>query len=309
MKRLRAVALAAVGLVLAAALLEGTLDGLDPLRVSRLHDFRALMHASQRDGGGLLRLAPGAALALGEGSFEIHANALGLRGPLPSAATGAGRPFRIVCIGDGAVFGWGVDDELTAVRRVERALRDASPARPVEVVNLAHPGYAHRDLEAALRVASGALQADLALVFDRGAAAGLSPELRAIRDGREPAIPWWGRRMPNVYDLVTGAPARARQGPPEPLRPVGEVAALLREAADQGLRTAFVTFGARAPGQAETACEAVGVPCFDADPRRAGRGRPVLVDPANGFPDAAGHAAIAEALRAALRALGPLERH
>lgn len=48
--------------------------------------------------------------------------------------------FRILCLGDSAMFGWGVDDSQTLSVRLEEILERELPDRKIEVINAAIPG-------------------------------------------------------------------------------------------------------------------------------------------------------------------------
>lgn len=102
-------------------------------------------------------------LQLDLGSFRLRTNALGCRGP----EIARGKPpgvFRIVVLGDSVAFGWGVDDEVTFVRRLEAEWNAAHPQRPIEVVNTALPMYDTNQELAALRELGLSLQPDLVLL-------------------------------------------------------------------------------------------------------------------------------------------------
>jgi lysophospholipase L1-like esterase len=70
---------------------------------------------------------------------RIRISSLGLRSPEVTAAKPPGT-LRLLVLGDSVTFGWGVDEEVTFARRIERALRAELPC-PVEVLNAGVSGY------------------------------------------------------------------------------------------------------------------------------------------------------------------------
>src|SRR5690606_37550445 len=86
--------------------------------------------------GRLFRHLPNLDLSLG--SFHLRTNALRCRGPEISEPKPEG-VFRIVLLGDSVAFGWGVDDEATFARRLEREWNAQGHATRLEVVNTALP--------------------------------------------------------------------------------------------------------------------------------------------------------------------------
>ncbi|MCU0862661.1 MAG: SGNH/GDSL hydrolase family protein [Planctomycetes bacterium] len=112
--------------------------------------------------GRLFELKPDLDVSIG--SFRLRTNAQGARGP----ALALPKPddvFRIVVLGDSVAFGWGVDDEVTFLRRLEQEWRPASGGKRLEVVNLGLPHYdTHQEL-ASLRETGLPLQPDLVLLI------------------------------------------------------------------------------------------------------------------------------------------------
>lgn len=99
------------------------------------------------------------------GRFEIAANSLGFRGPELAVPKPAGT-FRIVVLGDSVTLGWGIDDEFTFCRRVERELNGRGDGRRYEVVNTGHLAYDTTQEAAVFEREALALQPDLVvLVF------------------------------------------------------------------------------------------------------------------------------------------------
>lgn len=102
-------------------------------------------------------------LDLDLGSFRLRTNQHGCRGP-EIAVPKPAEVFRIVLLGDSVAFGWGVDDEVTFARRLEREWYAAHPRRRLEVVNTALPMYDTNQEEATLRELGLSLQPDLVLL-------------------------------------------------------------------------------------------------------------------------------------------------
>ncbi|MBL8723178.1 MAG: SGNH/GDSL hydrolase family protein [Planctomycetes bacterium] len=102
-------------------------------------------------------------LDLDLGSFRLRTNRLGCRGPEVAVPKPAD-VFRIVLLGDSVAFGWGVDDEVTFARRLEREHQPRAGARRLEVVNTALPMYDTNQEEATLRELGLSLQPDLVLL-------------------------------------------------------------------------------------------------------------------------------------------------
>jgi lysophospholipase L1-like esterase len=97
------------------------------------------------------------------GSFSLRTNSLRCRGPKITEA----KPddvFRVVVLGDSVAFGWGVDDEVTFLRRLEREWNAAGHRQRLEVINTAHPKYDSNQEAAMLRQLGLKLQPDLVLL-------------------------------------------------------------------------------------------------------------------------------------------------
>jgi lysophospholipase L1-like esterase len=97
------------------------------------------------------------------GDFRVRTNAFGCRGPEIGEAKPDG-VRRILMLGDSVAFGWGVDDDVTFVRRLEREWNDEHPDRRIEVVNSAVPKYDSNQEEATLRELGARLDPDLVLL-------------------------------------------------------------------------------------------------------------------------------------------------
>jgi hypothetical protein len=102
-------------------------------------DLTALGADGGRDlDGTLFRHKPSKTVDLGE--FTLTTNSLGFRGPDVAREKAPGT-YRILVLGDSVVFGWGIPDEDTFVRRLERDLNAKGDGRRYEVLNTGHPVY------------------------------------------------------------------------------------------------------------------------------------------------------------------------
>jgi lysophospholipase L1-like esterase len=101
-------------------------------------------------------------LDLDLGSFSLRTNTLGFRGPEISVEKPPGT-LRIVVLGDSVAFGWGVDEEVSFVRRFEQELA-AKVDRRVEVVNTGNLVYDSMQQLALLEQRAMRLQPDLVLL-------------------------------------------------------------------------------------------------------------------------------------------------
>lgn len=102
-------------------------------------------------------------LDLDLGSHRLRTNALGLRGPeilVPKPPD----HYRILMIGDSVVYGWGVDDEHTFVRRFEVELNARADGWTYEVLNAGHLVYDTVQELALLRELGPAVQPDLVVL-------------------------------------------------------------------------------------------------------------------------------------------------
>ncbi|MDJ0849938.1 MAG: SGNH/GDSL hydrolase family protein [Myxococcota bacterium] len=90
-------------------------------------------------------------------------NSRGHRGPEVAVPKPPG-VFRVLGIGDSVLFGQGVPDEQTLVRRLEAALRARWRTSEVEVINAGVPGHAVQQYEVFLRSEGLGLEPDLVLV-------------------------------------------------------------------------------------------------------------------------------------------------
>jgi lysophospholipase L1-like esterase len=74
-------------------------------------------------------------------TWTVAINSEGFRGPERGRGAASRRPYRVLCIGDSVTFGYNVDQGGEYPRRLEEMLRREHPARPIEVVNAAVPGW------------------------------------------------------------------------------------------------------------------------------------------------------------------------
>ncbi len=141
-RRRRRLLLLAVGLLLPCALIEITLRVVDPAHtaetIEREHFTEAIL---ERGSGGALALRKGAAGTLLGHRAEIGAQ--GFRTP-PFDPHKAQDTYRILVIGDSVAFGWGVAEQDSFPRVIERELQKGvipgGKAR-VEVIDAAVPGW------------------------------------------------------------------------------------------------------------------------------------------------------------------------
>lgn len=172
-RRLLALLAALIGTIVAVLLVEVTLRCFDPIGMHYHEDFRRyIAQAAQFDwegkppdqvdfDGRLFRHR--ANLDLDLGPFRLRTNRLGLRGPELATPKTDG-VFRVLVLGDSVVFGWGVDDEHTFTRRLEREWNATAPRVRLEVVNAGHALYDTVQEAAALREFLPVLTPDLVLL-------------------------------------------------------------------------------------------------------------------------------------------------
>jgi len=172
-RRLFAAAALAIGFVAAVALAEFALSRIDVVGRNYATEMQKYVASAIRfawDGptpteaqldGWLFRHRPGLDLDLG--SFRLRTNQLGFRGPEVQVPKPAG-VFRILLLGDSVAFGWGVNDDVTFARRLEREWNADPQRRPIEVVNTGHPQYDTCQQEATLREFLPMLAPDLVLL-------------------------------------------------------------------------------------------------------------------------------------------------
>ena len=147
MKRLLLrLALVVGALALCVPLAELAVRAADPFGISYYRDIEryrgeAITLLSDQESSRLFQNT--AAIDIHFSTFRFATNELGLR----SAEPGAPLPFappsdrlRILCIGDSSTLGWGVDDEHTWARVLEREGRTAD-GRPLECLNAGHNFY------------------------------------------------------------------------------------------------------------------------------------------------------------------------
>jgi lysophospholipase L1-like esterase len=99
-----------------------------------------------------------------EFKVSVRTNALGFRGREIPAQPDPGT-FRILTLGDSFTFGWGVEEEETFIRVLERRL---SAVGRVEVINAGVPGYSADQYLLFLRTRGFALRPDAILLIECG---------------------------------------------------------------------------------------------------------------------------------------------
>lgn len=161
-----------IGLVISCAATELALRVTDPIGLNYDVEFsRYRNEALQFDwegkdprsidlDGRLYRLRP--RLDLDLGSFRMRTNSIGFRGPEIGDKQDGG-PFRVLVLGDSVAFGWGVDDEVTFLRRFESDW-NGKHERKIEICNAGHLVYDTTQQLALLREQGLALKPDLVLL-------------------------------------------------------------------------------------------------------------------------------------------------
>lgn len=94
---------------------------------------------------------------------SLTTNSLGLRSPEIPVEKPPGE-FRVLLLGDSAMYGHGVEESATFARRLEGLLRRRDPSRPVAVINAAVPGYTTYQGKWMLREVGLALSPDVIVV-------------------------------------------------------------------------------------------------------------------------------------------------
>lgn len=209
------------GLLLAIGLLEGVLRVFDPIGAHYVTDTNLFLAQALRfrwEGlppaapgqlpagldldGRLFELKPDLDVSLG--SFRLRTNALGCRGPAVAMPKPAD-VFRVVVLGDSVVFGWGVDEQVTFVRRLQDEWQAGASGKRLEVVNLGLPMYdTHQEL-ASLREVGLGLAPDLVLLVY------VVNDVEPTRDGVEslflgkPVVDEFQARMPDDFWSWFGA--------------------------------------------------------------------------------------------------------
>jgi len=155
--------LAAGAVLLSLVAIEGMLRAVDALTSHDLSELPADTATTPRHGslalGDIIRRARSRDLAYElrpgvRGTFmdaALKINSHGFRGPSVPEVPRDGA-IRVVGIGDSMAFGWGVDDKDTFLMYLKRRFhRDYPNAPPLEIVNLAVPGYnTNQEVEAFL---------------------------------------------------------------------------------------------------------------------------------------------------------------
>ena len=140
-------ALVLAGLVAAIVVAEVVVRATDPLGTSYYRDVnRYVGHAITLVGAPVTRSSrifeAKANVDLELATFRFRTDERGLRTGTapPEPAAAPGERMRILFLGDSVTLGWGVDDEDTWVRRLERDAR-AAPDAPLECLNAGHILY------------------------------------------------------------------------------------------------------------------------------------------------------------------------
>jgi len=189
------------------------------------------------------------------GSWTIETDRRGYRGPERAyPAAHAGR-YRILCVGDSVSFGFNVDQRSEYPRALEARLRAEHPAREIEVINAAVPGWSWVQGLRFLEAEGLALRPDLVIAahgtndrFWQAARTDLERLPRAGAPAPEMWAPSWLART-GIYRATALAPRALRgadaarpQPSPACLReirargscqrvPLADIAAALRELA------------------------------------------------------------------------------
>ena len=167
--------LALLALPVSAALLELFVRVADPYGVSYYHDVnRYLNEAIELTSPDILNPDPAGQLFRNRGgvslelrTFSFHTDALGLRAGEPGLGPPAADPserLRVLCLGDSTTLAWGVDDEESWPRVLERTGR-AADGRPLACMNAGHLMYDSVQEAALLQAAGELLQPELVLVM------------------------------------------------------------------------------------------------------------------------------------------------
>ncbi len=291
-------------------------------------------------GGRLFQNRPGVDLALHAFRFRTDGERLRRGEAEPAWAPGEPGAFdglRVLCLGDSVTLGWGVTDEVTWVRLLEREGR-AADGRRLACFNAGHLMYDSRQEAALLDAWGERLRPDVVLLtfvfndlyptWDQLSGMTVPPAERGAGQGvadasgfawRAPA--WLGRRLPHVVQLWNyWRQERAFDGagrmshPPLSYYPSGwprcaEALERIRARCDAlGARLVLCETNQYGPPVVELAawCEARGVPRVTTTftPDELARGVQLSrVDP---HANALGNRLIADKVLAALRALGIL---
>jgi hypothetical protein len=302
LSRRRVLAFVAAGFVLAVLLLDWTVSAVDALSISRQVDARRLRAAMRATEGGGLVPEPDFDAVLGRGAFRLTTGAEGGRiGRVPDPAPAAA--LRVLVVGGGAAMGYGVDDELSFARHLERAR--APDGRPLRVTNAGHPFVPLVDAAALGAHWLPTVEPELCLLCGPTRPGSPDPVLRGIGAGAGQERGLLGRLLPALWELnraLGGELPSDAAAAPAPVEPGPALDAAAAACAARGVRLLVVDLG----GLPELAalCAARGLERIEAGFGVDERAIPVFADPRNGWPNALGHERIAARLRAGLAGLG-----
>jgi lysophospholipase L1-like esterase len=236
----------------------------------------------------------------------VRTNSRGFRGAELPTSKPAGT-LRIVGLGDSVMFGWGVSEDETYLRRLESSLRAAVASDGIDVLNLAVPGYNSAQEAAVFRDEALPLSPDLLLV---GYVLN-DAEPVLFRDGAvENPIVASSRLLQLVRDLARERLPRrqaAREAMAAALRDMG------RRAAERGIPAIFFIYPNLVAGEDPEIPRRIAedsgfiyvdlYAAFEAYYRATGRGfQDVALSRTDAHPNAEGHRLMAEALLPPVRA-------
>lgn len=235
------VAAALVGAVLVA---DRSLRAANPLGLSYFDDVELYLreaiqfspdHVVEQEQGRIFQNRPRAALQLRDFAFRTDDYGLRVGADPPPFDPAVDDALRILFVGDSVTLGWGVDDEDTWVRILEREGRTPG-GEPIRCLNGGHLMYDTVQEASYLRAFGGILRPDVVVLtfilndiqptweqvlVQLGLA---SPEVaeRAYRDTRLPwSDTWLARMLPGIHDYLRLRQELAMQEalPPEELPP------------------------------------------------------------------------------------------
>lgn len=176
-----------------------------------LLDLEMEVHEPDPDPQVVIRLTPGSSGTYPGpyGSFDVHINSLGLRGPEVAATCPEG-VFRILCMGGSNVYGGGISDHQTWPALLEVELDRRGPGR-FEVLNGGVASFNSLQMVAMSRRHLDTLEPDL-LIF-----APSNPTPRSFLAGT-PDVRRYFREDPSLWDEILPAGYGAGDAVPPALR-------------------------------------------------------------------------------------------